>query len=283
MTENTAALLAAFTTHLLAAGRGTGTVRIRVGCIRAFAAEHPDLLTVTYHDLEEYLAARRTTHKAESRKAIRAGLRAFYIWAHDEGLIPADPTAKLAPVKVPVTSPRRAPDDAIFAGMDRATPAEQAVLLLGRIACLRRAEIAGLHMEHRVGDHLQVTGKGEKRRIVILDPLVGDALKRLEQSQPWGYYFPGRFQGHVHVDTINAIVTGLTGWNPHSLRHAGATAAFQNSHDIRTLQDMLGHASLETTQRYLHVGDDERRNVAAGAARGFGRFAIRADSSGDAA
>lgn len=267
---NSIALFAAFTTHLLAAGRGPGTVKLRVGCIRQLALEHPDLLTVTFHDLEGYLAARRTTHKAETRKAIRSSLRAFYSWAREEGLIAEDPSLRLATVRVPPTSPRQAPDDVIHAALAKANPSGRAMLLLGRLACLRRAEIATLHMSHRDRHRLQVTGKGEKRRIVFMDPVLVDALVELEQAQEWGFYFPGGTSGHIHVDTVNATIGTLTGWNPHSLRHAGATAAFRNTHNLRGVQEMLGHASLATTERYVHIGEDELRDVARGAAYGFG-------------
>lgn len=256
--HDTAALLTAFTTHLLAAGRGPGTIKLRLGYLRALAHDHPDLTAVTFRDLEQYLADRRSSHKAETRKSMRASFRAFYSWAHSEGLIPTDPSARLAAVRVPATVARMAPDDAIQRALERATPRQRAILLLGRLGCLRRAEIASLHMRDRERSLLRVTGKGEKQRIVPCPPDLLAALLELEQHQEHGYYFPGAgVEGHIHVDTVYQTIRALTSWNPHSLRHAGATAAYRTTRNIRAVQELLGHASSATTDRYLHTGEDD--------------------------
>lgn len=264
MTEDTAVLLTAFSTHLLAAGRGPGTVRLRLVHMKQLAEEHPDLLAVTFHDLESYFAARRMTHKAETRKSLRSSFRAFYAWATEEELIVRDPSARLAPIRVPSTVPRMAPDAAIEAALERATPTERAIILLGRLGCLRRAEIASLHMRDRDRDVLHVTGKGEKRRAVYCHGPLVDALVELEQHHDFGYYFPGRAGGHMQADTVHHIISTLTGWNPHSLRHAGATDVYHTSKDIHSLQQILGHASIATTERYIHADEDALRSAVAG-------------------
>jgi integrase/recombinase XerC len=264
MTESTAALLQAFSTHLLAAGRGTGTVHLRLVHLKQLAEEHPDLLAVTFHELESYFAVRRMTHKAETRKSLRSSFRAFYAWAYAEELIERDPSARLAPIRVPSTEPRMAPDKAIEAALALANSTERAIILLGRLGCLRRAEIAGLHMKDRDRDVLHVTGKGEKRRAVYCHGPLVDALTQLEQHQEFGYYFPGRTGGHMQADTVHHVISTLTGWNPHSLRHAGATDVYQTSKDIEALQKLLGHSSIVTTQRYIHSGEDEMRAAVAG-------------------
>lgn len=266
-------IIEAFRNHLLAAGRAIGTIRLRLTHLRLLTVEHPDLLVVTYRDLEAYLAARRTTHKAETRKSMRSSFRLFYAWATDNGYLEADPAARLAAVRIPVSVPRLAPDDAIQTALRRADPQERAIILLARLACLRRAEIAGLHTNDRDHDVLHVTGKGEKQRIVYLNPELLDALVELEEDVAGGFYFPGSTDGHIHVDTVHHAISTLTGWNPHSLRHAGATAAFRATKDLRAVQDMLGHASIATTQRYLHIGEDARRAVAAGTSMHFGAVA----------
>lgn len=252
------ATLAAFTTHLLAAGRGAGTIRLRLGHLRTLATEYPDLLQVTFHDLEQFFADRRTSHAAQTRKGMRSSYRTFYSWAHAEGLIDVDPSFKLATVRVPTTIARIAPDDAVRHALEGATPTQRAILLLGRLGCLRRAEIASLHMRNRDRGLLRVTGKGEKQRIVPCPPELLAALLALEQSQDFGFYFPGTgVEGHLHVDTIYMTIRTLSGWNTHSLRHAGATAAYRSTKNIRAVQELLGHASSATTDRYLHTGEDE--------------------------
>ena len=75
----------------------------------------------------------------------------------------------------------------------------------------------------------------------------------------------------IHPQALNKIITRATGCNPHSLRHAGATAAYEGTHDLRAVQEMLGHVSLVTTQRYVHVRADQIRAAAAATSLGTRR------------
>lgn len=221
-----------------------------------------DLSTATIDDLEGVLARRRHL-SAETRKSQLASWRVFYGWAQQRGLRADNPTIALASIRVPVRVPRVAPDDDIQQALIGATPRDRALVLLARYACLRLTELTTLHMRARDGERLRVLGKGDKERIVYVNEPLMFALHRLETTLEFGYYFPGANGGHMHPMSVNKIITRLTGWNPHSLRHAGATAAYNATGDLRGVQEMLGHSSLATTQRYLHLDDDARRRVAA--------------------
>jgi integrase/recombinase XerC len=253
-----------YTQHLLAAGLSPGTVKLYVSRVEMFARWHPDLLSVTTADLEAFLAARRSTLAAETRKTYRSAFRSYFHWAHSMGLVGVDPAYGLRPVQVPATVPRIAPDDAVQMACLRAPLEHQAMILLGRLACLRLAEITSLHTRHREGDLLRVTGKGEKQRMVPVNEQLMVVLLALEREQGPGFYFPGRTTGYLHPTTVATKIRQWTGYNPHSLRHAGATAAYEASRDLRAVQMLLGHSSLATTQRYLHVGMDAVRMAAAG-------------------
>lgn len=258
-------MLTAYRNHLLAAGRGVGTATVYINRLEAFARTCP-LLEATTADLERFLAERRTTLAAETRKSYRSAFRSFYTWAHATGRTTHNAALALPTIRIPATIPRIAPDDAVQYGLLTAPPDERAMILLGRLACLRLSEITSLHMRHREHDLLRVTGKGEKQRLVPINDQLMDALLDLENTQPRGYYLPGRYGGHQHISTVGKKITLRTGSNPHALRHAGATAAFNATHDLRSVQLMLGHSSLATTQRYLHVGMDAVRAAAAGTA-----------------
>lgn len=157
--------------------------------------------------------------------------------------------------------PRIAADADVRRALLNASPRDRALVMLGRYACLRLSEISSLHMGDRNGDLLTVLGKGDKQRFVdVNDPLML-ALRALEEEQPYGYYFPGENR-HLHPQSVHKIIKRVTGWNPHALRHAGATAAYRATLDLRAVQEMLGHSSLATTQRYLHVANDARRRAA---------------------
>lgn len=258
-------MLNKFSNHLLAAGLGPSTVEMYVGRIKFFANTYPDLLGVTTQDLEDYLAARRH-QAANTRKAFRTSWLAFYAWAKKEHLIEANPVLELRAVRVPKTVPLLAPDDVLQYSLLAASLEEQYMILAGRMGCLRLSEISGLHMSDRQGDVFRVTGKGEKQRNVPINDDWMPVVLKLEADLERGYYLPGRFGGHLHVTTVAKKIRIRTGYNPHALRHAGATAAYEATKDLRAVQELLGHESLATTERYLHTSLTAVRVAAAGTA-----------------
>ena len=139
------------------------------------------------------------------------------------------------------------------------------MLQLARLGCLRLTELTTLlHTDDRTGAWLTITGKGSKQRRIALHPDLAATLTELERRQGAGWYFPGT-RGHLHPQSVHKIIVRACGHNPHSLRHAGATAAYRATRDLRAVQAMLGHASMAVTQRYLHVDEDGLRAVALGA------------------
>lgn len=259
---NNSDLLERYERWLLASDRGDGTINLRMRHMRELASTH-NLHAVIVDDLEDQLARRR--HLAdETRKSYQSSWGLFYGWMHTRGIRADDPTGMLEAVRVRVKVPRIAPDDEIAAALERATSTHRAMILLARYGCLRLSELTTLHTSARTGDRLRVLGKGDKERVVYANEPLLLALRTLEREQGHGYYFPGQRQPHMHPMSVNKIITRETGWNPHSLRHAGATAAYNATHDLRGVQEMLGHSSLAVTERYLHLNDDARRRVAAG-------------------
>lgn len=250
---------------LEASDRLPATIRLRLRHIAALAAAH-DLLTVTRDDLEAAQAV--TRHLApETRKSVLASWRLFFAWAHTRGHRPDNPAAELPAIRSRTRQPRVATDAAVRRALRGATTRERAMILLARDGWLRLSEIATSHPKQRTGDRITVRGKGDKDRTVYLSPALGRTLDELEQTQGRaGHYLPGVRVPHQHPTNISKTISRLTGYNPHALRHAGATAAWRATHDLRAIQEMLGHASIATTQRYLHVHDDDRRAVANAAA-----------------
>lgn len=254
-------VLAAFEMWLLASDRGNGTIALRMRHVHALA-RCVDLVSASIIDLEQIMARRR--HLApETRKSELASWRVFYGWAHKRGIRADDPTADIGSIRVPVRVPRIAPDDDIELALATASPQRRAMVMLARYGCLRLTELTTLHTRAREGERLRIIGKGDKERIVYANEPLLFALHALEREQGAGYYFPGLRGAHMHPMSVNKIITRLTGWNPHSLRHAGATAAYNVTGDLRAVQELLGHASLATTQRYLHLDDEARRRIAA--------------------
>lgn len=255
-------IIARYESWLNATGRADGTIRLRLTHVRRLGRRVQLTLAAEEH-LEAALGA--TRHLArDTRHSILASWRVFYRWAVAKRLVLADPTIGLGSIPVPVRMPKVAPDRAIAQALRGADSRDSALVMLGRYACLRLAEMTTLHMDQRDGDRLLIRGKGDKDRIVYLNDALLAALRRRERELVDGYYFPGETDGHLHPQSVHKIVKRLTGWNPHALRHAGATAAYRATRDLRAVQAMLGHSSLATTQRYLHLDDDAMRAAAAG-------------------
>lgn len=256
-------MMADYRRHLRARGLSDGTVAQRLLHIEHLHAHYRDLLSVTTENLESLLSARRHTHAAESRRSMRSSWQRFYAWANKTGRLDTDPAAQLAPIRLPRVVARIADDNKVIAALSKATARDATMILLGRLAGLRLSEITTLRTEHREGTVLRVKGKGEHTRMVPIHPDLLEALTRLERIVGAGYYFPGRFGGHMHPTAVGKIIYRTTGCNPHSLRHAAATAAYGSTKDLRGLQEWLGHKNLSATERYVHVRPEQIRAISA--------------------
>lgn len=242
------------------------TVALRMGHLNDLKKVHPDLLKVTYDNLVDYLTDdRRKALKPESRKSIRASLRSFYSWAYVRRLIKVDPAYPIKTIKVPHSEARQATDQQVKAGLEGASDRDRAVILLARLGCLRRAEIANLPVAARRGNVLVVHGKGDKDRNVPLPPDLFDVLTALEEDGR-EFYFPNKQGKPIDVSTVWRIVHDRVKINTHALRHAGATASFRSTSNIRAVQTLLGHSNVATTQRYVHVDEAELQAAAMGTA-----------------
>ncbi|WP_243063163.1 tyrosine-type recombinase/integrase [Humibacter sp. RRB41] len=260
-------MLTEYRNHLYFSGRSEGTVKLRITHVQELLFRHRDLTTITTRDLERHLSEMRKRGLApETIKSFRSSYRLFFGWAHKAGFMPTDPSIELDPVHIPVRVPRIAPDDVVQAALITATLEQRTMVMLARLACLRLTELTTLHMRAREHDALRIRGKGDKERIVYINDDLMQVLLDREREVGFGYYFPGRFGAYMHPQSVNKIITRLIGSNPHSLRHAGATAAYRATKDLRAVQQMLGHASMATTQRYLHLDEDALRRAAAGTA-----------------
>lgn len=151
---------------------------------------------------------------------------------------------------------------------------DRAVLLLLYGSGLRISEALALTAaDLPLGATLRVTGKGEKTRLVPILPVVAEAVAAYAACQPFSPagtepLFRGRRGGPLGPRQVQAMVQRLRGRlglpdsaTPHALRHAFATHLLGEGADLRVIQDLLGHASLSTTQRY--TGVDAARLMAA--------------------
>ncbi len=247
-----AALIAAFAVWLTAAGVSPGTVRLRRHYLERLADVYPDLTAVTPGDLAAFLAHQGWA--PETRKSARASVRVFYALASDEGHLPADPSRRLPPIRVPRPLPRPVPLRVFTQALLRADVRGARALLLIRYAGLRRAEVAAVHTDHvlELGDGttgLLVHGKGAKVRVMPLHPKVAGALAG---QRGWLFLSDRTESGHITPDSLGELASDLLGpdWSGHTLRHRAASDWYAVERDLRAVQELLGHASIATTQIY---------------------------------
>lgn len=253
--------------ELVAAGRSKGTIEVRLSHVRrCLDAIGKPVEDVTRRDLVEWMAA--GDWAASTRRGIRASLRGFFGWyaaEHGQGESIAE---RLPVVPVPRAVPRPAPDYDVAEAM-RAAPEWVALAIEIMATCgLRRGECAALRADDVApsgqGWVMRVTGKGGHTRIVPCPPGLAIRIRRRG-----GWVFPGGQNGHVSPGWLGKQVSRVLPGplTAHTLRHRFASVAYGASHDLRGVQELLGHASVATTQVYTAVDEASVRDVAAGAWR----------------
>lgn len=215
---------------------------------------------VQLEDLVSWLSERNWSQ--ERRRSVRTTLRRFYFWAVNAHRIADSPAEGLPSVRAMRPSPRPTPDAVVRRARLAADARSLLMLRLAGECGLRRAEVAQIHsrdLEQDLGGWtLQVHGKGGKIRPVPLPMSIAEVLLKL----PPGYAFPGNDGGHLSARWVGTLIARLLdGYGMHSLRHRFATLAYQTDHDTFTLQAVLGHASPETTRRYVQVPSDAARRM----------------------
>lgn len=256
----------------------------------AFAVERgrTDLAEIDLRTLRGWLAGMSASGRARTTLARRAAAaRAFTAYAARRGWIPVDPGAALASPKAHRVLPGVLGRDDInavleaIAGADDGTPVglrDRAVLELLYATGIRVSELCGLDVddldrERRV---VRVIGKGNKERSV---PVGVPAVRAVEEwcragrpelaSARSGHaLFLGARGGRVDQRTVRRVVherlgavEGVPDLGPHGLRHTAATHLLEGGADLRSVQELLGHATIATTQIYTHVTVERLRKA----------------------
>lgn len=261
--------IAAWVAWLQAGGRARSSVRLRryqLLQLGAGVGGRPG--TLTARRLTRWLAGREWSR--ETRRSSLAALRSFFGWASREGICAADLTADLARLRPVPGVPRPAGEADVTAALSRADPRTRLMVDLAARHGLRRGEIAVVAaddlMRSMQGWALVVHGKGGRDRVVpLLDPTAVEIRRQLEDGRRW--LFPGR-AGHLTAGHVGVLIGRMLppGTTPHMLRHRFATVVYRSTRDILTLQRLLGHVSVATTQRYAAPDPDALRAVVAAAA-----------------
>lgn len=199
--------------------------------------------------VEEWLDRRELS--AKSRACWLSTLHCFYAWAIGAGHLKEDPTARIRPPKLRRRLPRPVTDKELTRLLDGANSKQRAMILLASLAGLRCCEIASLRVEDVLLSEglLRVVGKGDRERAIPAHPDVLKALARL--PQPSGEFVFGQMSAGAVSHAIGGLMhkLGILG-GAHRLRHWNATRLYAQTHDLRLVQECLGHASPATTAIY---------------------------------
>lgn len=241
-----------------------------------------DLMAVSRNDLREWLIdLTRTNISENSKRRLISAVRGFYKALMIDGHIEKNPAEDLATPRRGVYLPRflnRTEIESLLEAPDTSTEnglRDRAVLEVMYACGLRVSEVCSL----KIGDVdtdaaiLTTTGKGGKTRRVPIGSSaiewVGAYLARRRQMEgpPVNELFVTSHRRPLTRQAIHSMIRGyaekcgLEGVSPHTLRHSFATHLVQNRADIRSVQQMLGHADISTTQIYTHITDAHLRKA----------------------
>ena len=293
--EAFAQVLADYERHLLSERDASPhTIRSYLGDL-AGMLQHADRLGISSLDqldlrtLRSWLANQQTRGKARTTLARRAtAARVFTAWLTRTGRVPVDPGVSLGSPKAHRTLPSvlradeaRALVEAAARLADDGSPTglrDVAMLELLYATGVRVGELVGLDVDDLDGERqvLRVLGKGRKERTVPYGRPAAAAVDRwLALGRPallvegaGGALFLGARGRRIDQRAVRTLVhrriaevPGAPDLGPHGLRHTAATHLLEGGADLRSVQELLGHASLATTQLYTHVTTDRLRKA----------------------
>ena len=242
------------------------------------------LLSASHADLLQYMAQRSGQVSARTSARSLSSLRRFYRWMLREGMIQTDPSALIKSPRLHRVLPGSLTENEVeqlLAAPDTSTPyglRDRAMLEVMYASGLRVSELIGLELgqiDVRLGV-IRIVGKGNKERLV---PVGEQAIETLADYMREGrselvtplrssHLFLSKRgtgmsrQAFWQIIKRYTLLAGIrTNVSPHTLRHAFATHLLNHGADLRTLQMLLGHSDLSTTQIYTHVASARLQEI----------------------
>ena len=237
------------------------------------SAGHVQLADIDHLVIRSYLSS---LHQAGISKTTSgrklAALRTFFRYLCREGVLPQNPARVLLSPRTEKRIPTRLEEAEVAAVVELEGDApsarrDRAILELLYATGIRCAELVAVDLAEvdMTGRLLRVLGKGRKERLVPFGAAAQRALEeylatRVRLRPRSGALFVGRNGGRLTDRSIRRLlrrrvlaVALRQRVSPHTLRHAFATHLLERGADLRSIQELLGHSSLSTTQRYIHV------------------------------
>ncbi|MDR0910260.1 MAG: tyrosine recombinase, partial [Spirochaetaceae bacterium] len=259
------------------------TYRFEINSLKRWAEEEElDIKALSQNELVEYLEWRRKTQNIDSRSIAKAisALRSWYNFLIAEGMREENPANALEAPKKPKRLPSvhsRQTVDTLLASIDTDNDyglRDRALFELIYSSGLRVSEAVGLNMDDLYIDDgiARVFGKGKKERLSLfgeaaqlwLRKYLSEARPRLVGKRRSEALFISRLGKRISRKGIwknYAMLTRQIGMSSklHTLRHSFATEMLAGGADLRSVQELMGHADLATTQIYTHVNNSQLR------------------------
>ncbi|GAA1424574.1 tyrosine recombinase XerC [Corynebacterium durum] len=265
-------------------GKSPATIKGYTSDISTFIAQHPSWEDFTLLTMRQWLAQAAAEGKARTTLARRtAALKGFSTWAAKKGYVASDVAARLVTPKAGKHLPHVLKQKDAATLMDNAALTSEpeflrdvAMLEVLYASGLRVSELCGLDVNSvdRSRGSAKVRGKGDKERVVPLGSVALEAIAAWENNGRGQLAAPGEqalFVGkrgaRINPRQVQRVVkraaaqAGLADTSPHGLRHSAATHMLEGGADLRVVQEMLGHSSLQTTQIYTHVSAQRLRDA----------------------
>lgn len=233
-----------------------------------------------YFAVRKYLALLKEQKLAAKSVARHlSALRSFFRFLVREGFLKSNPIAAVSSPKLDKHLPAFFTEEEVGRLLelpegadDEASKRDRAILELFYSSGLRISELVGLNKEDIdfFGGTVKARGKGKKERLVPAGDIALKAVKRyLDCRKTPGQAVFVNMKRHTRITTrgVRGIVknhfkqAGLRNGSPHTLRHSFATHLLDRGADLRTVQELLGHANLATTQIYTHLTTDKLKKV----------------------
>lgn len=231
---------------------------------------------LTYQHLRIYLAYLNNKEVKSSSIARKiASLKSFYKYLIKQNFAKTDPTAKLVSPKFSNELPQILNVQQMQKILDNTQNiSHRALLELFYSSGLRISEIASLNWDNIDFDskYIRVIGKGDKERVIPFTAKAFEALRNLEREQNTSgikdkiVFYNTRGQ-RIGVRSVREVIYkvakafGIKDLHPHTLRHTMATHMLDGGADLRSVQTMLGHSSLATTQKYTHISNQKLQKI----------------------
>jgi len=241
------------------------TITARTTLMRSRVAEW-GLDGFTAGNVQEFLA--RPTPKGDKRSkwttaTYHAHLKSICEFLAASGHIIASPMEDVRGAKRPKSSPRPLGEDEVACVLAVAQGRTRDWIVLTLVTGLRAHEIAQVRGEDVTPRGIFVHGKGDVKTVLPTHPDIAAMATRYPRQ---GWWFPSPYGGHIKAETVSATVSrlftdlGIEG-SIHRVRHNYGTRLLRNGENIRRVQRLMRHATLETTALYTAVDEDELREA----------------------